>query len=461
MMRSLFLAALAGLLLMPANAVETETWRQSSYEEFEQGKRERVALRSDGLLTLSPEQKELLDSSADAVWALAADKKGNLYTVAAAPEGAKLRLYRIPAGGGKAESIAEFDGLACFALAVDAKDRVYAGVSPSAKIYRVSGNELETFSQLPAAYVWALAFDSKQNLYAATGDKGVIYRLDGSGKASVFAETEETHVRSLLVDAKDEVYAGTAPNGLVLRISAAGEPFVIYQAAREEISALAKTAGGDLFLAAVGSKRTGAPRLPAAPAQTVLPQPAPAAPANQAPTSPGNQSAARPATPSTPVRPAVAGGADIIRIGPDGFPEAVWESERDIVYALAADPAGRVIAGTGNNGNLVRLEANRLYTYLLQAQAEQITAVLPLASGALVYATANIGKVHQAGPALAADGFIESDVFDSEFFARWGRVTAEGAAHGDAIQIKVRSGNGRRRPGAAGQTRWASGRATP
>lgn len=441
MMRSLFLAAVAGLLLMPVQAVETETWRQSSYDEFRQGKRERIALRSDGLLTLSPEQKELLDTSAEAIWALAADKRGNLYTVAAAPEGGKLRLHRIPASGGKAESIAEFEGLACFALAVDSKDRVYAGVSPSAKIYRVSGNELETFSELPAAYVWAMAFDSKQNLYAATGDKGVIYRLDASGKASVFAETEETHVRSLLVDAKDEVYAGTAPSGLVLRISAAGEPFVLYQADREEISVLARTAGGDLYLAAVGSKRGGTPRLPTAPVQTVVPPPAPAPPANQAPGSPNNQQAPRPAAPSTPVRPAVAGGAEILRIGPDGFPEAVWESERDIVYALATDAAGRVIAGTGNSGDLVRLEANRLYTYLLQAQAEQITAVLPMENGALVYATANIGKVHQAGPALAADGFLESDVFDSEFFARWGKVSAEGAGEGDALQLKVRSGN--------------------
>lgn len=440
MMRSLFLAALAVLLLMPLQAVETETWRQASFEEFQQAKRERVALRSDGLLTLSPEQKELLDSSADAIWALAADRKGNLYTVAASAQGGKLQLYRIPAGGGKAESIAEFDGLACFALAVDAQDRVYAGVSPSAKIYRVTGTSLETFSELPAAYVWAMAFDSKQNLYAATGDKGVIYRLDGSGKATVFAETEETHVRSLLVDGKDEVYAGTAPGGLVLRLSATGQPFVMYQAGREEISALAKTAGGDLFLASVGSKRSAIPRLPAAPVQTLAPQPAPAAPAAQAQGTAGNPPP-RPATPATPVRPALAGGAEIIRIGADGFPETVWESERDIVYALAADPDGRVIAGTGNSGNLVRLEANRLHTYLLQAQAEQITAVLPMPGGALVYATANIGKVHQAGPALATDGFIESDVFDSEFFARWGKLSAEGVAEGDAIQLKVRSGN--------------------
>lgn len=442
MKRLFLLAAFAGLFLLRAYAVETETWRQSSYEEFQQGKRERLALRSDGLLTLSPEVKELLDSSADAIWALAADRAGNLYTVSPSSEGGKLRLHRIPASGGKAESIAEFEGLACFALAVDAKGRVYAGVSPAARIFRVTGQDVETFAELPAAYVWALGFDSKQNLYAATGDKGVIYRVDVAGKVSAFLETDETHVRSLLVDAKDEIYAGTAPSGMVLRVSPAGEPFVIYQADREEISALARSKGGDLFLAAVGAKRSASPRLPAAPAQTVVPQPAAPPQTNAAPAAAANpQQPQRPAAPATPQRPAVAGGADVIRIGQDGFPEPVWESEREIVYALALDQQERVIVATGNEGNLVRLEGNRLHTSLLKSQAEQITAVLSLPSGALVYTTANTGKVQQAGPTLAADGYFESDVFDSEFFARWGRLTTEGKAEGDSLRIRVRSGN--------------------
>lgn len=437
MMRTLFVAALAGLLLSPAQGVETETWRQSSFEDFSQGTRERIALRSDGLLTLSPELKELLDTSADAIWALAADSKGNVYTAAPSPESEKLRIFRISPEG-KAESIAEVDGLACFALAVDRQDRVYAGVSPDARIFRIAGGNAELFTELPAAYVWAMAFDSKQNLLAATGDKGVIYRIDAAGKATVYLETEETHVRSLLVDAGDVVYAGTAPSGLVLRVSPAGEPFVVYQAAREEITSVALNRNHELFLAAAGAKRgTGLRPLPA-PAPPVgppAPAPAPAAPASTA----GQPQPPRPAP--TAARPVAAGGSDVVRIGSDGFPETVWESDRDIVYALAVDAKDRVVLGTGNEGGLVRLEGDRLYTSLLEASAEQITALLPLPDGAVVFSTANIGKVHKAGPALAQSGSFESDVFDSDFFARWGRVNVEGKAEGDSVAVQVRSGN--------------------
>ena len=441
MIRTLWLVALVGLVISQGVAVDTESWRQSSFEEFMQGKRERIALRSDGLMTLSPELKELQDSSADAVWALALDSKGNIYTAAPAPEAGKLRVSRIPAGGGEVEKMADVEGLTCFSIAVDRQDRVYIGVSPQAKIFRFQGNTPEFFAEPSAAYIWAMAFDSKQNLYAATGDKGVIYKIDSRGQASVFVETEETHVRSLIVDSKDQLYAGSAPGGLVMRITPAGESFVVYQADREEITSLAVNAGGDLLLAAAGSRRSVGPRPSLlTPQSQALPPPAgqssgaPQVAAGAAPPSP------RPSSPTVP-RPAIAGGSDVIRIGRDGFPETVWESEREIAYALAIDSNDRGVIATGNEGGLYRLEAEHLYTSLLQAQAEQITAVLPLPSGGIVFATSNIGKVLQAGPALAQNGVFESDVFDSEFFARWGRVTVEGKAEDGSLLVSARSGN--------------------
>lgn len=441
MIRTLWLVALFGLVNFQGVAVDTESWRQSSFEEFMRGKRERIALRSDGLISLSPELKELQDSSADAVWALALDSKGNIYTAAPAPEAGKLRVSRIPAGGGDVEKMADVEGLTCFSIAVDRQDRVYVGVSPQAKIFRFQGNAPELFAEPPAAYIWAMAFDSKQNLYAATGDKGIIYKIDSRGQASVFVETEETHVRSLIVDSKDQLYAGSAPGGLVMRVTPAGESFVVYQADREEITSLAVNPEGDLFLAAAGSRRsTGSRPSLLTPQSPTLPAPGgqsaatPQAAASSTPQSP------RSSSPTVP-RPAIAGGSDVIRIGRDSFPETLWESEREIAYALAVDSKDRVVIATGNDGGLYRLEADRLYTSLLQAQAEQITAALPLPTGGIVFATANIGKVLQAGPELAENGVFESDVFDSEFFARWGRLTVEGKAENGSILVSARSGN--------------------
>lgn len=443
MMRSFFAAVLAGLLLLSAKAVETETWRQSSFDEFAAGKRERIALGSDGRLMLSPELKELLDTSADAIWSLVHDGSGNVYTAAPSNESGKLNIFRISASG-VSERVAEIPGLACFALTVDAKGRVYAGVSPDARIFRVENGSTELYTQLPAAYIWSLAFDSKQDLFAATGDKGVIYKIDQAGKASVFLETDETHVRSLLVDNQDRIYAGTAPNGLVMRVSPTGEPFVVYQAAREEITSIALSRNHELFLAATGAKRGTVSRVPAAaPAPQVQP-PTPPAPASpSAPTANPSASAAPAPARAVPVaaRPAAAGGAEVMRINAEGFPETVWSSERDIVYALTVDSNDRIVLGTGNEGELIRLEGDRVYTSLLKAPVEQITALLALPDGGIVFSTANVGKVHKAGPLLAESATFESDVFDSEFFARWGRVSVEGKADHGSVTVQVRSGN--------------------
>ena len=73
--------------------------------------------------------------------------------------------------------------------------------------------------------------------------------------------------------------------------------------------------------------------------------------------------------------------------------------------------------------------------------AEQVTALLPGKDGAVYAATGNVGKVFQVGPGSEREGAIESDVFDSGGFTRWGRIQAGGELHGGGIALTVRSGN--------------------
>ncbi|MCU0228272.1 MAG: hypothetical protein MUF01_11590 [Bryobacterales bacterium] len=438
MKRMLPCLALLGLLSANAHAVETSTWTQSSSEEFQKGKRERVALRSDGTLMLAPAVKELLDAGSGAVWALAADSSGAVYAAAPAPEGGKVRVFRMPSNG-PAETVADVEGLTAFALAVDARNRVYVGVSPQSRIYRIENGVATLFYTAPAEYIWQMAFTADGHLMVATGDKGVIYRVSPQGQGEVFFETEETHVRALLLDAQGNVYAGTAPGALVMRISPRGEGFVLHQSEREEIAALAGDAAGNLYAAALGPKRSlSAPR----PIPTPLPAPPP--PATQGPAQP-QASAPRPQGQAQPAAPAprspLSGGSEVLQIQPNGFPTVLWESDREYVYALAMNRAGRIVAGTGNEGGLYELEAPGKSTALLNAAGDQVTALLTLAGGGIAYATSNIGKVFQAGPEVASDGVFESSVFDSEFFATWGKLSALGNGDDGAVAMSVRSGN--------------------
>jgi sugar lactone lactonase YvrE len=430
---------LTALLLTTAallTASQTRTWTQSDYADFEKGAIKNLSVRSDGLLSLAPRSRELMDTSAAYLWALAQDSKGNLY--AAGGPGAKL--FRISPDGKtsseKPKAIADLDALGIQALAVDSRDRVYAATAPDGKVYRIAGNaKPEIFYEPKAKYIWAMAFNAQGDLFVATGDPGEIDRVTPDGKGKVFFKTNETHVRSLAFDATQNLIAGTDPGGLVLRVSPQGQGFVLYQMSKPEVTAVAIAGDGAIYAAAVGTKGASAPPAP-------IPSPAAATVVVNAPgaAAPGGQ--ARPAPPPSVSAPTgVSGGSEVYRIEPNGNPMKLWSQSQDVVYAIAFDSEGRALIGAGNHGSLYRIESPTTYTALLTMPATQITAFQKGRDGRLFAATGNVGKVYEIGPALEPDGSIESDVFDASMFSLWGRVSFEARLHGGQIGIQTRSGN--------------------
>ncbi|HLI85605.1 MAG TPA: hypothetical protein VKV17_16950 [Bryobacteraceae bacterium] len=437
-MRQILTYKRAALLFCAASALafagETRTWIQDDYAGFERGVAKNLSLRSDGLLTLAPQSKEFYDSSAMYLWSLARDSKGNLY----AGGGTGAKLYRIgPDGKGKA--LAEFDALEIHAVAVDSKDRVFAATSPDGKVYRVNANgKSEVFYDPKAKYIWAMAFDRQGNLLVATGDPGEIHKVAADGSGKVFFRCEETHVRSMALDAAGNVIAGTAPGGLVLRVSPAGEGFVLYQMAKPEVSAVAVAPDGSIYAAAVGSRQMGELPPPAAPA------PAPTSVTLNIGGSGTVSAASRQAEPPRQVSSAfsaLAAGTEVYRIGPDGEPERVWANSQDVVYAIAFDRNGRPLLGSGNRGNVYRIDSPALFTALLTVPATQITAFEAGADGRLYAAAGNVGKVYEIDSTPEPRGSIESEVFDAGLFTRWGRIRFAGKLQGGQISLQTRSGN--------------------
>jgi hypothetical protein len=132
------------------------------------------------------------------------------------------------------------------------------------------------------------------------------------------------------------------------------------------------------------------------------------------------------------------GGSDVYRIAPDGSPARVWTSHEDIVYALAFDSRGRLLAGTGNRGHIFAITAPDDFSDLLKAPASQVTAFAKAPGGGLYAATSNLGKVFVLGPGPEAEGTYQSDVFDAKIFSRWGRAQFRGAGN---VDLYARSGN--------------------
>ena len=203
-----------------------------------------------------------------------------------------------------------------------------------------------------------------------------------------------------------------------------------------EVSAVAVAPDGAIYAAGVGSKTE--------PASTTA---AAATPAPASPTaSTGSQLQLHSAAPP-PASVASAGsgvavtGSDLYRIDPAGNPQRIWSHPQDIIYTIAFDAQGRALLGSGNKGNIYRIESDVLYTALVTAPSTQVTAFQTGADGALYAATGNVGKIYRLGPGLAHEGSVESDVFDAGFFSRWGRLSFEAELKGGTVAIAARSGN--------------------
>ena len=131
-------------------------------------------------------------------------------------------------------------------------------------------------------------------------------------------------------------------------------------------------------------------------------------------------------------------GSEVYRITSDGSPQRLWQSRTDLVYALAFDDRGRLLAGTGNRGVILSLQGEREFTDLLRAGAAQVTGFARAPNGGLYVSTSNMGKVFLLGRAPAAKGSYESDVFDARTFSRWGRAEVRGTG---SFELWARSGN--------------------
>jgi hypothetical protein len=429
----------------PALAEHTRWWRQSTFDDFSKGTAKGVALSSDGKLFLAPRFAEFADTNLAFLLEIRADAKGNIY----AAGGSNAKVIRVDATG-KITTVFESSELAAQALAVDAGGNLYVGTSPDGKVYKVTpAGQSTIFFDPKTKYIWDLAVDKDGSLFVATGDTGKIFVVAPDGKGDVFYSSEQTHVRSLALDSSGNLLAGTEPSGQVLRISKAGNPrraFVLYETAKKEVTALLQNANGDLYVAAVGEKT------PPSQAQPLLQtQEASAAGSFSITLGPAGSSPALPSpvTQTIPFTPLpTLNSSSVYRVASDGSPEELWSSRDEVVYAMGQLPGGKLLLGTGNQGTVIELEGNRIFSRIEKAASRQVTSIAAGPGGKLYLATANPGKIFALGPGNEPEGTFQSQPFDAHIFSRWGRTEWWGdnnsgarSAGGTRIDFYARSGN--------------------
>jgi WD40 repeat protein len=444
--------ALLGIAATSLLAEHTRRWRQSTYEEFQKGKAQGVAVRSDGHLELAPKFSLLADADASYLWSLKTDANGVLY----AGGGSPAKVFKFE-GSGKPKIVFESTDLLVQSIAFDGRGALYVATSPDGKIYKVSASgEKSVFFDPKSKYIWDLAFGKDGTLFVATGDKGRVYSVGPDGKGELFYASDEAHIKVLGFDGKGNLLAGTEPNGRILRITrnaeraakrktpeeSVADGFVIYETSKREVTSIAVGADGSLYVAAIGEKN----------------RPGTTAPSAVIATSQGT-------TTITNVAPGVVQGgvpflafpqaisSSIYRISADGAPEEIWSSRDEIVYALGLNSDGRLLAGTGNNGALLVIDGRGVYAQLAKSGSSQITGISRTSGGKVYLCTANPGKVFSLGLEYEAEGTFESQSFDAKLFSQWGHIewwgppamsaTAKGSKESKEPRLEffVRSGN--------------------
>jgi outer membrane protein assembly factor BamB len=441
-------------------AEHTRTWRQASYDDFLKGTPHGIAVRSDGRLELAPKFTLIADADASYLWSLRVDPKGVLYAAGGSP----AKVFRfdgsggLPTGTGKPSTVFASTDLVAQAIAFDAKGTLYVATSPDGKVYRVSASgEKTVFFDPKTKYIWDLAFASDGTLFVATGDKGQIFAVAPDGKSELFYASDEAHIRVLAFDAKKNLLAGTEPSGRILRVSRsenksrrekdppAAEGFVLYETAKREVTAMAVAADGTIYAAAIGEKQH-----PSAtpPPTTVITTPQGTTTVTGGTVVLGGQPQGQ--TPFIPFPQQLS--SSIYRLSPEGAPEELWNSREDVVYSLALNSDGRLLAGTGNNGALLAIDGRGVFAQLAKAGSSQITGIARSSSGKLFLCTANPGKAFSVGPEYEPEGTYESRSFDAQLFSQWGRLdwwspppateksTAQSAG-APRLEFFVRSGN--------------------
>jgi len=427
------------LLLLSATlavfAEGTRTWNESNYDDFLKGTTHGVAISSDGFLELAPGFKLIASTPSSAVWATAVGPHGELFAATGAP----ARVYRIISG---AQPVAIFQPqeLQVQALVADKNGALYAATNPDGKVYKIepgnggtNGWKSSIYFDPKTKYIWSLALDESGNLYVATGDHGEIFRVAPNGEHSVFFKSDEPHIRVLAFDKQGNLIAGSDGSGLIYRIDQRGNGFVLYSAPKREITSLAIDNAGNIYAAAVGEKRS----TNSAPAVSVDTS----AKSDSNGSAPANGNSNPPSDTNVTVsnsNSAVPGGSQIYKIAPDGSPTLLWNSHDDLVYALAFDNRGRLLAGTGNGGEIFEVTGREDYVELIKAEANQVTAFAEAPNGALYASTSNLGKIFLLSNSPENEGSYESDVFDAQVFSKWGR--AEFRGNGD-VDLLARSGN--------------------
>jgi hypothetical protein len=420
-------------------------------------------------------QPEVLldDEEIKYVWAIEVGPAGRLY-LATGPTGKVLTL---DSQGKNKDVLFKTKEKNILCLALDAEGMLYAGGDDKGLVYRIDpgSKEVRIVYETGHSEVSALVFDEKGNLYASTADASAarpgVKLILSDGETSRPEEKKEEEekpeeklkVKSKKLKVEEE---DSKPESKEVKPDKDekkdkdGEP----SEKREEEKAQPESGGKEKAEKAIkqaprdkednskvkikneklkeedkdkkddkkaNDKSKTAPK-------KVTPPATPAQAGSSTPSRPPS----RPPTSGGPVRRPPAKVNEVYQISPSGFVRKIF-SKAVIILDMKYGGDGQLYLGTGNEGQLLRLDVNRQEAVVLhEAKPSVQVSALCVEDGTVYAGLANPGGLLAIDGSYKRKAYYESAVVDVKQITKWGKVQLDAdIPEGAGVWVSTRSGN--------------------
>ncbi len=428
--------------LTSSHGAAVQSWSASTEAGFARGTLDGTAIDEHGRVRLAPAMRTLWGPGDGIVWAVQPAGKEGAFVSLSGP----ARVLRIVPDREPEVIFRAYEDSLVTAMVPDGEGGVIFGVSPEGRVVRVSGIESEeTVAQTEAAFVWSLAREADGTLWAGTGVPGRLLRMRPGGELETLFDSGDDPVRCIALYEEGTVIFGTGGHGRVLRVAKDGRPFVLFDAEEAEIVSIAIAADGVVYaLAADGTKR---PSTAKPPRPEVMPGEGHSVEITvRPPAENGEEQGQREAAPAataptkTPRFKSTAGGT-LYRIEPDGTVRGIWQTEREIPFAVSITFDGEILVATGDQGRIWMPDGEGRSSKLLRIPSRQASALARSGEGMLVGGTTD-ARVELLGPGPRTEGSYLSEAVDAGSTADWGRLSwVAQLPEGSRLKLYGRSGN--------------------
>lgn len=392
----------------PSDAVGTRRFVLRDGKDFKGGELAGTAIDSRGRVRAGFALGAVPAPEAPVVWSALARRDGSLL-LGTGNDGKLLSVK-----GASVSVAAETKALAIPAMVEAWGGTVLLGTLPEGKLFRWEQDQLRELVVLPgAAHIWALAFDGAANVvYAATGPEGKLFRITPGGQAQVYFDAEEDHLLSVTVGADGAVYAGSSESARLYRITGPGRATVLHDFDRTEVRGIAVGRQGEVY--AIANEIKGGSSIPKRSAND-----------GTKPAKPASSSAK------------TTGKGVLYRFGVDGLPEELLSDDQQHFTALTLGSDGLPYVGTGVEGQVYTVDAQRTAVLMADTEERQIGALL-LDAGKSYVVGSDPAVVHPIRGLGGQDAVWTSKALDAGIRAQFGRIAWDATG---AVEISTRSGN--------------------